>query len=333
MDTVDPTGDSPPIPWSAPSLNPAVAAAVVDWYDGHARTLPWRAPHRTAWGVLVSEVMLQQTPVARVLPVWTAWLARWPTPAALAAAPRDEVLRAWGRLGYPRRALRLHAAAEAIVARHGGRVPGSPAELLDLPGIGAYTAAAVACFAFGVRTAVVDTNVRRVEARLVTGHEFPARSLSAAESALAVRLLPADPALAARWNVSVMELGALVCTARSPSCEECPVRAHCAWYAAGRPAAEARPRGQAWAGTDRQVRGALMAAARAAHVPLTGPMVRAGLPGAEDVALPAGHAELALALRRLAEVSRDPEQRERALAGLVADGLLVAGDEGWRLPT
>ena len=119
--------------------------------------------------MLVSEVMLQQTPVARVVPEWQAWMARWPTPAALADAEPGEVVRQWGRLGYPRRALNLHAAASAIVARHDGRVPEEESALRALPGVGEYTAAAVRAFAFGRRSVVLDTNVRRVLARAVGG--------------------------------------------------------------------------------------------------------------------------------------------------------------------
>ncbi|WP_177891217.1 A/G-specific adenine glycosylase [Vallicoccus soli] len=273
-------------------------APVLAWYDRCARDLPWRAPDRTPWGVLVSEAMLQQTPVARVLPVWREWAARWPTPAALAAEAPGEAVRAWGRLGYPRRALRLHAAAVAVVERHGGEVPAAYDDLRALPGVGAYTAAAVASFAFSGRHAVVDTNVRRVQARAVTGAEHPAPAQTAAELRVAEALVPDDAGQAARWAVAVMELGALVCTARAPRCADCPVRALCAWQLAGRPAYDGPPRrGQAYAGTDRQVRGLLLGVLREAE----GPVPRAAL----DAVWP-----------------RDPLQRARALDGLVADGLV-----------
>ena len=190
---------------------------VLAWYGRHARDLPWRASGTTPWSVLVSEVMLQQTPVSRVIPAHQAWLARWPRPAALAAEPPGEAIRQWGRLGYPRRALRLHETAAILTKRHGGIVPADAEALLRLPGIGSYTAAAVASFAFGQRHAVLDTNVRRVFGRLVRGEQFPPRATSAAEVALAESLLPAEPARAARWSVAVMELGALVCTAARPS--------------------------------------------------------------------------------------------------------------------
>lgn len=267
---------------------------VIAWFDHAARDLPWRRDP-TPWRVMVSEFMLQQTPVDRVLPVFEAWLELWPAPADLAAAPAGEAVRAWGRLGYPRRALRLHAAATAIVAQHGGEVPGTYEELIALPGIGDYTAAAIASFAFGARHAVLDTNVRRVLTRVVEGREFPAPSVTAAERALATELLPEHDAH--RWAAATMELGALVCTARTPRCGACPVAPRCRWRALGHPAHDGPPRrGQAWAGTDRQCRGRLMAVLRDAD----GPVERAALEAAWD----------------------EPLQRERCLDSLVADGLV-----------
>ena len=186
------------------------AAAILRWYASHARDLPWRRPDAGPWAVLVSEIMLQQTPVSRVLPAYEAWLARWPTPSALAAASPADAVRQWGRLGYPRRAIRLHAAARVITERHGGVVPDSVGALLALPGVGSYTAAAVASFAFGQRHAVLDTNVRRVLARLMRGSLRPPPSPTAMEIRLAESLLPAEPGLAPRWSVAVMELGALI---------------------------------------------------------------------------------------------------------------------------
>lgn len=282
--------------------------AVVDWYGRSARDLPWRAPDASAWGVLVSEFMLQQTPVARVLPAYTSWLARWPTPAALAAEPAGEAVRAWGRLGYPRRALRLHATAVALVERHGGAVPDHLADLLALPGVGDYTARAVAAFAYRRRHAVVDTNVRRVLARAVAGQADAGPSTTVADTRLAESLLPPEPAEAARWSVAVMELGAVICTARAPRCSICPVQSECAWHAAGaRPASGPARRAQAYAGTDRQVRGRLMAVLRGSASPV---------PASE-----------------LALVWDEPVQRERALAALVADGLAVCrGPDRYGLP-
>ncbi|MDX6391915.1 MAG: A/G-specific adenine glycosylase [Streptosporangiaceae bacterium] len=271
-------------------------AQILRWYTLHQRDLPWRRPDATAWAVLVSEVMLQQTPVARVLPTYEAWLARWPTPASLAAASAGDAVRAWGRLGYPRRALRLHAASQILMQRHGGEVPASVDALLALPGIGSYTAAAVASFAFGQRHAVLDTNVRRVLARLVNGQARPAVSPSAAEVRLAESLLPAHPGQAARWSVAVMELGALVCTAVRPGCSGCPVAQSCAWRLAGSPASDGRRRSQSYDGTDRQCRGRLLAVLREASSPV--------------------------AAARLDAVWPDPRQRDRALDSLIADGLV-----------
>ena len=253
--------------------------------------------------------MLQQTPVVRVEPVWRQWMSRWPTPAALAASAPGDAVHAWGRLGYPRRALRLHAAAVAIVERHGGDVPDTPAELLALPGIGPYTSAAVSAFAFGRRTAVVDTNVRRVLARVVSGAAQAAPSLTRAESDLAQTLLPEAADQARTWGVAVMEMGALVCLARSPRCEACPVRDLCAWQQAGRPAYEGPPRlGQPWHGTDRQCRGVILALLRATSSPVT-----------------AGEVEAAW--------STDNGQLERCLDSLVRDGLVepLSGNR-FRLP-
>ena len=276
-------------------------APVLEWYDEHARDLPWRRTDASAWSVMVSEFMLQQTPVARVLPVHEAWLTRWPTPAALAAAEPGEAVRAWGRLGYPRRALRLHAAATAIVAHHDGEVPADYDALLALPGVGDYTAAAIASFAYGRRHVVLDTNVRRVFARAVGGVEFPAASVTRAERDLATGLLPEDDATAATWAVAVMELGALVCTATNPSCPRCPLAETCGWRAAGHPAYDGPARRvQTYAGTDRQCRGRLLGLVRDNHG--------------------------AVAKHRLDAMWADPAQRERALASLLADGLLVRRD-------
>ncbi|NUW43730.1 A/G-specific adenine glycosylase [Nonomuraea rhodomycinica] len=279
---------------------------ILEWYESNARDLPWRAADATPWGVLVSEIMLQQTPVVRVLPVWHEWMERWPTPEALAAEQPGEAVRHWGRLGYPRRALRLHACARAITEEHGGEVPSDHATLLSLPGIGEYTAAAVASFAYGGRHAVLDTNVRRVFARAVRGEEYPPVATSAAERRLAEALLPELGA--ARWGVAVMELGALVCTARAPRCADCPVTHACAWRLAGKPAHDGPARkGQTYAGTDRQCRGRLLAVLRAAH----GPVPKEALDAVWD----------------------DAVQRERALDGLVADGLAEALEDGtYRLP-
>ena len=270
---------------------------VIAWYDVHARDLPWRRPEATAWAVMVSEFMLQQTPVVRVLPVYEAWLERWPAPADLAAEPVGEAVRAWGRLGYPRRAQRLHAAATAIVDAHGGEVPDDHAALRALPGVGDYTAAAVATFAYGRRHVVLDTNVRRVLARTLQGVELPGASVTRAERDVAEQVLPDDEPTAATWSVAVMELGALVCTAAKPRCAACPVADLCAWRSAGYPPYDGPPRrGQTYAGTDRQCRGRLLAVLREAHAPV--------------------HAS------RLEAVWSPAEQRDRCLRSLLDDGLV-----------
>jgi A/G-specific adenine glycosylase len=280
---------------------------VLAWYGANARELPWRGQGVSPWSVLVSEIMLQQTPVSRVIPAHQAWLERWPEPPRLAAEPPGEAVRQWGRLGYPRRALRLHETARILTERHGGQVPASHEALLALPGIGRYTAAAVASFAFGQRHAVLDTNVRRVFTRLIAGREFPPAHQSVAETTLAESLLPADPPVAARWSVAVMELGALVCTAANPDCAACPVAARCAWRMAGRPPGE-RPKGQKFTGTDRQCRGRLMAVLRDSSEPVSQEALDAAWP--------------------------DPQQRARALDALVTDGLVDPLEDGrYALPT
>lgn len=301
--------------------------ALDEWFGETARDLPWREAECSAWGILVSEVMLQQTPVVRVLPVWRDWMERWPTPAHLAGEPSGEAVRHWGRLGYPRRALRLHAAAVAIRNEHGGEVPDNHPELLTLPGVGNYTAAAVAAFAFGRRETVVDTNIRRVHARLISGHALPAPTLTAAEMRLADALLPEDRTLSVRWNASVMELGAMVCTARTPKCVECPVRSSCAWLAAGEPPPSYTPKGQSWHGTDRQVRGAVMAVLREADTPVPREMFEQA--PADLGFAPSGVGVPLAALHRL---NSAPEQLERALDGLLLDGLAEMHDGGLRLP-
>ncbi|MFC6015440.1 A/G-specific adenine glycosylase [Plantactinospora solaniradicis] len=279
-----------------------LAAAAIRWYDKNARDLPWREPGVGAWPILVSEIMLQQTPVVRVLPAWRAWLTRWPVPAALAADTPAEAIRMWGRLGYPRRALRLHECASALVERHGGDVPADLEQLLALPGVGSYTARAVAAFAYGQRHPVVDTNVRRLVARAVAGEPDAGPATRPADLVATEALLPAQPGTAARASAAFMELGALVCTARSPRCVDCPLATRCAWRASGRsapPGPTRRP--QRYAGTDRQVRGKLLAVLRET----TGPVPR----------------------DRLDLVWADDLQRSRALAGLIEDGLVeMIGD-------
>lgn len=287
---------------------PDLASLLNDWFRARARDLPWRRPGFGAWGVLVSEFMLQQTPAARVVPHLAAWLERWPTPAALAAEPASEAVRQWANLGYPRRALWLHRAAGEIVGRHGGVVPRDVAALRALSGVGDYTARAVAVFAYGERHPVVDTNTRRVMARVVGGRSQPGPP-SRRDLAEMAALLPADAAEAAVFNAATMELGATVCVAGTPRCGSCPVADACAWRRAGFPdTGDTRRRQPAYAGSDRQARGAVLRVLREA---------------------PGG----AVLLAGLLPDWSDAAQRERAIASLAADGLLEVADGTVRLPS
>jgi A/G-specific adenine glycosylase len=242
--------------------------ALDGWFANNRRDLPWRAPGTTPWGVLVSEIMLQQTPVARVEPVWREWMRRWPTPADLAASSVADALRHWGTLGYPRRARNLHHQALIITSEHGGIVPRDVEALLKLPGIGHYTARAVAAFAFGDRHPVADTNVTRVIARVTEGVAFAGHwsakdALSRVDNLLHSQTDSHYPVA----NLAIMELGALVCRARSPQCSECPLAAQCLWRQEGFPVDEAVvPKKQArFEGSDRQARGRLLAVLRDNH--------------------------------------------------------------------
>jgi A/G-specific adenine glycosylase len=286
---------------------PDLAAPLIAWYRENARALPWREPGFGAWGVLVSEFMLQQTPVNRVVPHLRAWLERWPTPTALATDAPAEAVRQWANLGYPRRALWLHRAAGEIRDLHGGVVPSDVDALLALTGIGDYTARAVSVFAFGERHPVVDTNTRRVLARAVDGRSQPGppsrRDLAAMDA-----VLPLDDADAAVVNAAAMELGATVCTARAPRCEQCPLADRCAWRLAGYPDTGDQRRRQArYAGSDRQARGAVLKVLRDA----------------------ASHA---VPLEEVVPDWPDARQRDRAIDSLIADGLAEASDGLLRLP-
>ncbi|NGP07130.1 A/G-specific adenine glycosylase [Rhodococcus sp. 14C212] len=282
---------------------PVDATALLRWYAAEARDLPWREEGVTGWQILMSEVMLQQTPVARVAPIWLEWVQRWPVPSTMAATSRADVLRAWGRLGYPRRALRLHECAGVLATEHGDVVPADVDVLLSLPGIGAYTARAVACFAYGRRVPVVDTNVRRVVARAVHGAAEPGNPSATRDLADVESLLPRTRERAATFSAALMELGATICTARSPDCARCPLP-RCAWVEAGRPAHDGPPRRvQKFTGTDRQVRGKLMAVLRESDVPVERPVL-------DRVWL------------------TDPGQRDRALHSLLVDGLVEQTDDG-----
>jgi A/G-specific adenine glycosylase len=246
--------------------------------------------------------MLQQTPVARVLPIWTDWVLRWPTPSATAAASAADVLRAWGKLGYPRRAKRLHECAGVIAREHGDVVPDDVETLLGLPGIGSYTARAIASFAYRQPVPVVDTNVRRVVARAVHGLADAGTPSATRDHADVSALLPEDD-VAPVFSVALMELGAIVCTARTPRCGICPL-GNCAWRHAGFPPSHGPARRvQTYAGTDRQVRGRLMDVLRAKDSPVT-------------------RTELDVAWLS------DTAQRDRALYSLLADGLVAQTADG-----
>jgi A/G-specific adenine glycosylase len=264
---------------------------VSDWFAENRRDLPWR--ESDPWGVYVSEIMLQQTPVSRVLPAWHQWRQRWPTPSALADDSVGEAIRAWGRLGYPRRAKRLHESAVIMRDRFGGEVPADEATLRELPGVGEYTAAAVAAFAYGRDSIVVDINVRRFLVRIKTGRD-PAPAYSAAERALAKEVVEALDVPSPLWAAASMEFGALVCTSRNPACAICPLATMCDWVPG-----ERITRTQAYEGTDRQARGAVLE------------VLRSGPADTFDW--------------------HDQDQLERALAGLLSDGLIVRTDR-WSLP-
>lgn len=231
---------------------------IVSWFKKNKRDLPWR--NTTPWGVMVSEYMLQQTPVNRVLPKWDEWMKRWPTPNDLAKASPAQVITAWGRLGYPRRALRLHAAAQIIAEDFNNQVPEDPATLQTLPGIGEYTAAAIGAFAFEKQTLVMDVNVRRLLTRIIDGNEHPKPAPTSREKASRLALQPSKNAHL--WAAATMELGALVCTSKNPNCEKCPVIGQCNWRKNGYPKTDLVRKSQDWHGTDRKCRGTIVQALR-----------------------------------------------------------------------
>jgi A/G-specific adenine glycosylase len=289
------------LPQAAMKL-PVTPSELLDWYDRSRRDLPWRDADVTAWQILVSEFMLQQTPVSRVVPIWRDWVARWPTASATAAASPADVVRAWGKLGYPRRAKRLHECATVIARDHADVVPDDVDTLLTLPGVGSYTARAVACFAYHQPVPVVDTNVRRVVARVVHGRADAAAASTVRDHADVSELLPNDSS-AHRFSAALMELGATVCTARAPRCGLCPLSA-CQWRQASYPPTQGPARRpQTYAGTDRQVRGRLLDVLRANEFPVT-------------------RAELDVAWLT------DTQQRDRALNSLLADGLVTRTTDG-----
>lgn len=274
-------------------------AALLAWGESHRRDLPWRRT-RDPWDVLVSEVMLQQTQIARVIPRYQAFLEEFPTASECAAAPVGSVIRAWDGLGYNRRAVQLHRCAQQLVALHEGSLPHDLPALLRLPGVGPYTARAVLAFAYEDDVGVVDTNVGRVLAR------WSGRSLGAAEAQAAADAIVL-PGSGWSWNQALFDFAAGVCTRRSPRCDQCPMRPSCQWQGQGDDPAEGSARvsgGQSrFEGSDRQGRGRLVAALR------RGPLSRS------EVAAAAGWPD-------------DPIRATRVLAGLEDDGIAAIDDEG-----
>ena len=280
-------------------MKPADQEAILDWFDKNKRDLPWRKTD--PWGVMVSEYMLQQTPVNRVLPKWLEWMDRWPTPSDLADAKKSDVISAWGRLGYPRRAIRLHEAAKIIATLHNNSVPREIEILRQLPGIGDYTAAAIASFAFNESTLVMDINIRRLFSRAIDGVEHPTSSPSQYERKIRSQLLPLD---GAKWAAATMELGALICTSKNPQCDLCPVIKVCSWRKLGSPASERKPKTQTWHGTDRQCRGVVVQALRE---------------------------KKALSKTEIKKLWSEEEQLEKALKTLLADGLIETTGKKYKL--
>lgn len=283
--------------------------SLIDWYADNARPLPWRDKNTSPWAILVCEVMSQQTPVSRVIPTWQAWLERWGTPAELARASTAEVLLAWNRLGYPRRALRLRDCAAAICEKHGGHVPQTRDELLALPGIGEYTADAVLTFAYRRHCILLDTNIRRVLARL-QGFAYPPPSPKKSEREYAASFVPNEDASACQWNGAIMELGSLVCTASKPRCEHCPLSSWCKWLKQGKPENVQRKTSQGFKGTHREARGKIMAVLREAEG--------------------SGSSVSHTSLRQLSSL---PDERfSPALSSLINDSLVEKTSGGYRLP-
>ena len=266
---------------------------VLAWYKKNKRDLPWR--NTDAWGVLVSEIMLQQTPVARVLPIYIEWMTRWPTPAALAEATPAQIITAWGRLGYPRRALRLHECAKVISTQYKGQIPETESELRELPGIGDYTSAAIIAFAFQGRSLVLDINIRRVFARVIDGVEVPTAAPTKSERQEREKLIPVKNAH--MWAAATMEIGALICTAKNPKCGQCPLANQCIWRSLDYPLSDQPKRTQSWHGTDRQCRGVIVQALRE---------------------------NPALSKKEIMQLWDVPSQVEKALLTLLEDGLVVA---------
>ena len=280
----------------------ALEKEIISWFEINKRDLPWRSA--TPWGVMVSEFMLQQTPVVRVLPKWNEWMQRWPTPADLSKASTAEVITAWGRLGYPRRALRLHEASKVIVRDFNGVIPSTQEELRSLPGVGEYTAAAIASFAFNQEALVLDINIRRLFARLIDGVEFPTPAPTKTEREARQRIIPNRDAHI--WAAGTMELGALICTSRNPKCELCPLMSQCAWRNNNYPKSEQVRKGQSWHGTDRQCRGTIVQALRE---------------------------KTFMNEAQLKALWKEDSQVEKALVTLVKDGLIEKNMKAYSLPS
>lgn len=284
-----------------------IQAALSRWFRANARDLPWRHPEATAWQIFVSEVMLQQTPANRVAPAWNEWVARWPDAASTAQATPAQILRQWDRLGYPRRALRILDAARVVVRNFDNRMPETYEELIQLPGIGEYTANAILAFAFHKRSVVLDTNIRRVIGRVWHGEERPKPAISNIERSFASALVPKSHQAASTWSAAVMEFGAVVCTARNPNCQSCIVKTECSWRLAGFPASDVAIRRQKFEGTDRQVRGRIMKVLKESAKPVE--------------------------KEAFAGTTSDTKQRHRALDSLIQDGLVEVTRTGKiRLP-
>jgi len=273
---------------------------VLAWFEENKRDLPWRKS--TPWGVMVSEFMLQQTPVNRVLPIWIEWIERWPTPKDLAEAKKSDLLKAWGRLGYPRRALRLHEAATVIAKKFDNQVPQSLEELRALPGVGEYTAAAIMAFAHKKKSLVLDVNIRRLFSRVLDGEEFPPLHITNTERQSRIEQIPKN---AHTWAAATMELGALICTATKPKCEICPLANSCLWRARSYPVStNQKKKTQNWHGTDRQCRGTIVEHLR-------------NHPRATE--------------QSLSKLWSDNSQFEKCLASLVNDGLITKKSKNYSL--
>jgi A/G-specific adenine glycosylase len=307
---------------------PAIRAALLGWFATAGRDLPWRRT-RDPYRIMVSEIMLQQTQVDRVIPKYHAFLETFPTLEALAAAPTAEVIRAWAGLGYNRRAVNMQRTARAVLEEHGGQFPRDLAALLKLPGIGPYTAGAIACFAFEQDVGFMDTNIRRVIQRLLVGPEEAGAAGEAQLLALAQAAVPAGQGWG--WNQAIMELGALICTAAAPACWRCPLNTHCRAYAARRAADEqafsaapaappARPRKVAerreapFAGSNRFYRGRAIEALR-------------GVPAGQSLELPVLGGQIKPDFS-----AADMPWLEALVGGLARDGLLVLEGDTARLP-